>query len=271
MNADTAVVDTAAASARAGFWRRTLSFAIDFIIVILPFQILAAVLFATTAGMVQMTSGLFTICETGKSIPQALNPPPPHDSNFTRFCRVSFFGATTGAVLTVGRATREGTVTTTVSQGYMADKDGAPVNGTSIDLIFQLTFVAYLVGMIRNTGRTLGSRVVGIRVVDVTNPNASSVPLGKVIIRYLAMFIGVVPAFAVLIYAYAAGGGSADAMFDASFFRWFSITAVLGALWGIVLIVQIAMKTDPVYDRLAGTAVLKGGTPPPLPVNAPQS
>jgi uncharacterized RDD family membrane protein YckC len=258
----------AAALPRAGFWRRFLSFVIDFIIVILPFQVLAAVLFAATAGMLQMNTGLFTVCQVGKDIPQELNPPPPHNSNFSRLCRVSFFGATTGAVLTVGRVVREGNVTTTVTQGYMADADGKPIKGTSIDLIFQLALLAYLVGMICKTGRTLGDRIMRIRVVDVAAPEISGVPLGKAFIRYIVMFIGAVPAFALLFYAYVAKGGSADAMFDASFFRWFTIAAVLGGLWAIVLLIQIARKTDPVYDRLAGTAVLRNGTqagvPPPL-------
>jgi hypothetical protein len=268
MTSDATAGDATAGLPRAGYWRRALSFVIDFVIVILPFQMLAAILFAVTAGTVQMTSGLFTICETGKEIPQALNPPPPHDSNFTRFCRVSFFGATTGAVLTVGRVSREGQMTTTVTQGYMADRDGKPIKGTSIDLLFELALVAYLVGMIRKKGRTLGGRVVRVRVVDVANPQAVGVPLGKVTVRYLAMFIGAVPAFGVLIYAYFAGGGNADAMFDAGFFRWFTIAAGLGALWAIVLVIQIVRKTDPVYDRLAGTAVLRnerqGAAPPPL-------
>jgi len=55
-------------------------------------------------------------------------------------------------------------------------------------------------------------------------------------------------------------------MFTKDFFRWFIFAGGLGALWVIVLVVQIARKTDPVYDRLAGTAVLKhSGVPPALP------
>jgi uncharacterized RDD family membrane protein YckC len=242
---------------RAGFWRRWLSTIIDGIIVMLPFQMLAAVLFAMTAGMIQMDSGFFTSCADGKTIPQGLNPPPPHDSNFIRVCRVSFFGAPTAATLTVGRVTREGTTTTTVSQGYMLDKEGTPIRGTSIDWIFQLTFLAYLVVMVWKTGRTLGARAVGVRVIDVASPGVSGVPLGKAIIRYLAMVIGAVPAFALLIYQSATTGGGADAMFAGQFFQWFAYAAVFGGLWVIVLIIQIARKTDPVYDRLVGTAVVR--------------
>ena len=242
---------------RAGFWRRWLAIVIDGIIVIIPFQILAVILFATTAGMIQMDSGFFSTCMNGQTIPQGLDPPPPHDSNAIRVCRVSFFGAPTGAILTVARVARDGGATTTVSQSYMLDKDGTPVHGRSIDWIFQLAFVVYLVAMIWKTGRTLGSRVVKVKVIDAANPGAAGVPLRKVIGRYLAMMIGALPAFALLIYQRIAVGGSADAMFTGEFFRWFGYAAVLGGIWALVLIIQVARKRDPVYDRLAGTAVVR--------------
>jgi hypothetical protein len=95
------------------------------------------------------------------------------------------------------------------------------------------------------------------RVIDTANPGAAGVPLRKAIVRYLAMMIGAVPAFALLIYQRAAVGGSADAMFTGDFFRWFAFAGALGALWVLVLIVQIARKSDPIYDRLAGTAVVR--------------
>jgi hypothetical protein len=115
---------------RAGFWRRWLATLIDSVVVMFPFQILAAVLFAMTAGTVQMDSGFYRYCAAANTVPQSLDPPPPHDSNFARVCRISFFGAPTGAILTVGRVTRDGSATTTVSQGYMLDKDGTPIHGT---------------------------------------------------------------------------------------------------------------------------------------------
>jgi hypothetical protein len=185
------------------------------------------------------------------------NPPPPRDSNFSRTCHVSFFGATTGAVLTVGRITREGTMTTTVTQGYMIDKDGKPVNGFAIDWIVWLALLAYLVIMTWKSGRSLGDRAAKLRVIDTTDPGAPGVPLLKAFIRYPAMMIGFVPVFALLIWRYFAGSGSADAMFTADTFRWAMILLLIAAVWEIVLIVQVARKKDPYYDRLAGTAVIR--------------
>lgn len=242
---------------RAGFWRRLFSIMIDSIIVMLPFQVLAVVLFAMTVGTVQMNSGFYSYCVDGKNIPQGLEPPPPHDSNAMRVCRTSLLGAATGATLTVARVTREGNTTTTVSQTYMLDKDGTPIRGTSIDWIFNLAFLVYVVAMVCKTGKTLGARLVGVRVIDVANPGAAGVPIGKTIIRYLAMLIGAAPALALLIFQYVTTGGGADAMFTGRFFEWFTYAGLLFGLWTVVLTVQIARKTDPLYDKLAGTAVVK--------------
>jgi RDD family protein len=258
MSSESTIVDAPPPLPRAGFWRRLLSLAIDGIIVLLPFQVLAAVLFAVTAGNVQMYGGVtFTNCLNGKDIPQALDPPPPHDSNFIRVCRTSFFGAPVGATLTVGRNSQEGSMTTTVTQTYMLDKEGTPISGHSIDWIAQLALLAYLIGMVWKTGRTFGARVVRVKVIDTANPSSPGVPLGKATLRYLAILIGAVPALALLAYRRAVTGGSADAMFTADFFQWYAIAGLIGVAWAFVLIVQVAKKTDPVYDRLAGTAALK--------------
>ncbi len=257
MDSDAPSTDATTGLRRAGCWRRWLATLIDEIVVMLPFQILAAILFSATAGMIQMDNRFFSSCMTGTTIPKGLYPPPPHDSNAIRVCKISFFGAPTGATLSVARVARDGGATTTVSQTYMLDNDGAPVPGRSIDWIYHLAFVGYLVVMIWKRGRTLGSRVVKVKVIDTPNPGAAGVPLSKTIVRYLAMMIGAVPALALLICQRIAVGGTADAMFTSSFFQWFGYAAVLGGLWALVLIIQVAMKRDPVYDRLAGTAVVR--------------
>ena len=246
-----------AALVRAGCWRRWLAILIDWIILAVPFQLLAVILFSLTAGHIQMNNSFYSHCEPIKTIPQGLTPSPPHDSNFASVCDQSLFGARTGTTLNVGRITREGSTTTTVSQGYMLDADRNPVSGTLIDWIVVLAFIGYLVGMTHKTGRTLGARVVKVRVVDAANPQKPGVPLGRTIVRYLATAIGWIPAFTLLIYLNIAGGGSADAMFTAGTLQGSLFTVLLGVAWGIVLTVQIAQKRDPVYDRLAGTAVLR--------------
>jgi hypothetical protein len=257
MNIDAKRIDATVDLPRVGFWRRWLATLIDMVIVLAPLQIVAAALFAATAGMVQMGNGFYRACAPAKNIPQSLTPAPPRDSNFAHVCRVSFFGATTGAVLTVGRSTKQGSITTTVSQGYMLDKAGSPITGFSIDWIAALALLVYLVAMVTNTGKTIGDRILQIRVVDIAEPSVSVVPIRKVLMRYLAMTIGYAPMFAVLIHQYATRGGDVEAMASGNFFGWFTYAGAFAFLWIALLLIQIVMKRDPVYDKLAGTAVVR--------------
>jgi uncharacterized RDD family membrane protein YckC len=256
MNSDNARFDAMIDFQRAGFWRRSLATLLDLVIVSLPFQVVAAALFAATAGMLQSAGGLYKVCAVTKDIPHSLAPAPPHGSNFARICRASVFGATTGASLTVGRTTREGATTTTVAQRYMLDKAGNPIKGFSIDWIGELAMVFYLVLLESRTGQTLGDRVLGIRVVDAAEPSVSGVPARKVVIRYLAMAIGLAPMLAVLIRAYAISGGDADTFASGNYFLWFAFAGGFTFLWNSLLILQVVLKRDPLYDRLAGTAVI---------------
>jgi hypothetical protein len=111
--------------------------------------------------------------------------------------------------------------------------------------------------MIWKSGRSLGDRVVKLRVIDTVNPAAPGVPLGRAVIRYLAMAIGFVPMLAVLLYQRVAVGGTADAMATPDFFRWFMAAGLLTFVYCLVLIIQVARKKDPYYDRMAGTAVVR--------------
>jgi hypothetical protein len=48
---------------RASFWRKFLTYLIDIIIVWMPIQIIAALLFATTSGWIQETGGITYITQ----------------------------------------------------------------------------------------------------------------------------------------------------------------------------------------------------------------
>jgi uncharacterized RDD family membrane protein YckC len=250
-------LDVATEPRRGGFWRRWLATLIDAVIVMLPFQALAAILFSLTAGMIQLDNGLFRTCTVSREIPAALDPPPPHDSNFSNVCHFWFFTMKNGAVMIVGRTTRDGAVTTTVTEGYMLDANDKPIKGYNIDWIVWLSLVAYLALMIWKSGRSLGGRVVNLRVIDTTDPGAINVPLRKAFLRYLAMAIGFVPVFALLLFRRLTVGDNPDELFTTGFFQWFLGAGLIAMVWTIVLIVQVARKRDPWYDRLAGTAVIR--------------
>jgi uncharacterized RDD family membrane protein YckC len=243
---------------RAGFWRRALSSLIDGIIISLPFQLIVAFLFVSTVGRIQLYYGV-NICSVLNTLPDGLAPPPPAGSNFATECNVyAFFGAQTARSLQVGRVTTEGTITKTAARNYMLDRDGHPIDGVSVDWIVMLSLIAYVIAMETRTGATLGSRAMRIRVIDAAAPAGPSVPLRKIVLRYLAASIGSLPILAVLlIYYLALYGSDVDKIAASSFLVWLFITFMVLLGWLIFLSVQIATKRDPLYDRMAGTAVVR--------------
>ena len=242
---------------RAGFWRRLLALLIDFIIISLPFQVAVAILFAATSGRIQQTFGLYYAnCSMLQTLPGGLAPQPPAGWNFARECNVYLFGGQTAKTLRVGRATEEGATTKTVGRDYMLDRDGRPIDGLSADWIVIIAFVGYLLAMETRVGTSLGDRAMRIRVVDATVPTTPGVPLRKIVTRYLAVLVGFLPMWAVAL-AYLGGYGADLEEIPASFFTWLWITGAAAFGWIVFLSVQIIRKRDPLYDRIAGTAVVR--------------
>jgi uncharacterized RDD family membrane protein YckC len=240
----------------------------------------------------------YTTCSRLETAPDRLAPPPPAAANLARECNVYFLGAQTARILQVGRGIKDSAKT--AWQTYMLDRDGHPIHGVSADWIAMLALIAYLVAMETRTGATLGSRAMGIRVIDATAPAEPGIPWRKVALRYLAMLIGLLPLLAVLVI-YLGLYGSPDELrmllvklsagesfisevgfqafqwhpFWAAALRWPGLVLGDGAPsldqiewlfdfpdlvlkgWIILLGVQIAMKRDPLYDRMAGTAVVR--------------
>jgi uncharacterized RDD family membrane protein YckC len=223
----------------AGFWRRYLAVMIDLVILSLLFQIIGAILFVATSGWIQQSFGVtFTNCEIAQTVPDGLFPPPPAGANFARQCRVYFFGAETARRLEVGRLTTEGNTANIVSQSYMLDRDGQPINGVSIDWIVMVIFIAYLLAMETRFGATLGNLVMRIRVVDAAAPDHFGVPLRKIIFRYLILLTGFLPLIVVGPVYFALYGGDIEAVAGSDVFTWLTITGIAAIGWGIVLSVR---------------------------------
>jgi uncharacterized RDD family membrane protein YckC len=250
-------------SARAGFWRRAFASLLDVITIYVPFQLIISVLFVATAGHIQMSSpvAFYGECSEPQTMPDGLMPPPPAGSNFIRDCNIYFLGAQTARILQVGRLNIEGTSAQSVSRSYMLDRDGHLINGVSVDWIAILALIAYLVAMETRTGVTLGSRAMRIRVIDSATPVGPGVPLRKIVLRYLAMLIGILPILVLILAVPLIYGSDLEQLakfLASSFFLWVFIGGyIVGTGWAILLIVQVANKRDPLYDRIAGTAVLR--------------
>ncbi len=249
---------------RAGFWRRVLALLADMAIVLIPLQLIVAILFSATNGAVQGAFGFATsACYVVEQIPDGLEPPPPEGFNQIVDCRswVSILGLETARTLTVSRVTQEGTQTSAISLSYSLDAHGKPIkDAVDAGWLAEVALLAYLVLLEFRWGRTLGKRLTAIRTVDTASPDRIGLPFGKAFLRQVAMWIGVMPALALQFLWL--GGVSTESELESiannQLFWLGSIFGVVVALiWAVWIIVSLVRKVDPVYDRLAGTAVLR--------------
>jgi hypothetical protein len=88
-----------------------------------------------------------------------------------------------------------------------------------------------------------------IRVIDAGTPAGPNVPFRKIVSRYLVLLIGVLPFLAGIYF------GSVIKALAGSSFASVAVAVLFG--WIIFLSVQMARKRDPLYDRIAGTAVVR--------------
>jgi uncharacterized RDD family membrane protein YckC len=221
---------------RAGFYRRCAAALIDAIVVSAAIQLLAVVLFVTTHGAVQMSGG-FQLYNCAHKVaiadlPKGLVPAPPEQADAAKICRISFFGLETARQLTVSRTAKGDTAE--ASRTYMLDGDDRPKAGISLDWLLFPAFLLYLVALERRFGTTVGKRLSGLRVVDTEAPEGGNIPWRKAMIRN------------VLIWGWLLASEA-----------WLPGAGLLGIAWILWILIQGDRKIDPVYDRIAGTAVLR--------------
>jgi uncharacterized RDD family membrane protein YckC len=246
---------------RAGLWRRLLAFIIDMVVVLIPLQIVVAILFAQTNGAIQGSFGLkFNACAHVEKLPDGLQPPPPSGYNFIIDCRTSLLGFEVARNLTVGKETQTGNTRSGVFVTYPLGADGMPKDNVFYaNWIAILILFAYLVFMETRSGVTFGKRCVDVRAIDLADLSQVGLPVRKAVTRQLAKMIGSIPAFVVLLILYANVGGVED-MQRTLGSPWFKVVSIggslLGVAWLLWIVVSLARKNDPIYDRLAGTSVI---------------
>lgn len=238
---------------RAGFLRRALALAIDALVIITPFQLLAALLYVPSGGAIQATGTTFE-CHYVQ-LKEPLNPPAPARSNLARECRSSIFGFVTSRTLIVGGTLRTGHLTRVVLHSYNLADDAPSRRVFSLDWLAQLTFVAYLVAMEHRTGTTLGKCICRVSVVSWTSPGKIGIPLLSAAIRQLAKWLSFVPVLAFLLYEYWVDGLDGFITGKWSFTKFIWLMGVV-VLWYLINFILIITKRDPIYDRLARVAVL---------------
>jgi uncharacterized RDD family membrane protein YckC len=120
-----------------------------------------------------------------------------------------------------------------------------------------LALFIYLVAMECRFGATLGKRLLHIRAADIAELRRTGIPLRKAVLRNLLIPIGVVPMLVVLFVSYIANKGDPEGTFGGNFFVWFGAAGVVGTVWNLWVLIEIVRKRDPIYDKIAGTAVLR--------------
>jgi hypothetical protein len=263
---------------RAGFWRRAGVVVVDTAVVMLALQCLLVLAFALTDGKVQGRFGVTsTVCESYGSLSPALirklNPPPPEAPDSILSCQTRFLGLPMAAQLIVSRApqlTEIGTELRSAARTtYALNTRPAFVDAFNVDLIANLLLPLAIVWQWALRGRTLGGRLLRLRVIRTVEdgPPVPGEERGA---------IGWEPACKRLVLSLAATAGLAVPAGCVAFALVFLVArsdhvgvfwvaigiAVLGAgaqvaAW-VVILNDIVWRRDPIYDRWARTAAVVG-------------
>jgi uncharacterized RDD family membrane protein YckC len=154
------------ATTRAGFWRRALALAIDVVVVAFIVTVAGTILFALTGGQVRLSTALIDTVSCAQVDPQQLvlpNPPPFRITHAER-CTKRFFGYVHDRTLRVSEVTQSDSVTYIRAVTYPVGADGRLVPADYIDFMIYVLLVVYVLVLEWRFGRTIGKRLVGIRV-----------------------------------------------------------------------------------------------------------
>lgn len=237
---------------RAGFWRRAAAFVLDGLIVGLALQCVAVIAFPLSNARIQASSGIEHIsCRKLPAPPPGIPIPIDFGANFATDCRWSILGFNTAHTITVGRSTREGSTTKTLSVTVLADDQGLPIRGLSLDLLFVPLFVLMRLLFDGQRGSP-GRRLCGIRVLKPSGTEFDPPPRAALYVRYLVFALPSVPMWLSSIYG---GLFPGFALLEGPF-----VPIVIGssALSGVAIIwalIAIIRGRDAFYDVAAATVV----------------
>ena len=234
---------------RAGFWLRVGASLLDAAIILLPLQLLVVVLFAQTDGKIQGSFGLaFTICADLNSVPDEF-PHTLERIDTAQDCQVTLFGLPMSRKLVLTQVDQADGRKTNQTEDLRLNADGFYVEKLWLyaDLPALAIFLLYLVAYECRIGQTVGKYALDIKVVDRTAPDSLGIPLRKAILRHALLFA---PIFAFLLLQLGVTTLGAAVFVGL-------ISLAFAAVWLISVTISLVGKTDPIYDRLAGTIVVK--------------
>ena len=242
---------------RAGFWRRSCALAVDLMIGGFVIAVLGTMAYSLSLGSVQTAPFAVNIssCVSVAEIPADLTPSPPQDSNYGSDCSSgSFPGMTMKRVLIVGRqVTTEGREMRTW-QSYPLAPDGSRVAAFDASWIVQLGFLVYLASSLYFRGRTLGMRLLNMRMIWLSDPERIGIPLLSILLRFAVVILGFSPAIFLGVAAIL------WMLHDAEHAPMFALTVmslIIAAGWSLWNSILIGRKLDPIYDRISRLAVVR--------------
>lgn len=125
-----------------------------------------------------------------------------------------------------------------------------------------LAVFAYLVIMEAWIGATLGKWVVGIRTIDLSSPEQRGLPFSKALLRELTKVAGGIPSviwsgITLFMLSGVTDFASFVAKTQGGSFLLQAVLQFLPLVWLAWIGVSLVNKRDPIYDRVAGTAVIR--------------
>lgn len=246
----------------AGFWRRFGAIAIEIIVVTIATGVLLSVLYAVSDGRIQSSVGGYPFCDQLTVVPEGLDPRPLANPSFVEDCRIALPGLNVGRLLRVGARANDNILAHESMQTYWLDSDGAFLAGVlSLSFLPFINFPLYSIWMEGRSGQTIGKRLLRIRTIDIDKPDSIGVPMAKVFWRQFWLFT--LTAFSTLgeitrdwiVQPYSES--FQEVLDNPLYYVSEGIGLVTGTFLIVIFVVAVVRKRSPLYDRLAGTAVVR--------------
>src|SRR6202163_1173982 len=242
-------------SMRGGFWRRALAVSIDLIAISAFLQVVALLLFPLTHGQVQFSGGpLYGLnCQKLASVPEGVSIPPEFNANSVTDCQQSLLGLPTARALRVSRITRDGAVTKVAQIRQRLDADGKPTPGLPLD-IFVLPLLIALRFALDRIGGSMGRRICRLRLSNASDGQYPP-PTTSLSRRYAAQALPLAPAWIWSVYAALFPGQ--ELLGSTLYWLFWAGTGIPLLIAALIAADSIIRRRDALYDRFAGTRVLR--------------
>jgi hypothetical protein len=164
-------------------------------------------------------------------------------------CSRSSLGFELGRFLQISRTERTDSGTTTEWERFWLDAEGRVTERPGYDVsgLSGLVLLVYFIGMEARYGATVGKWIMRSRVVVRSDPAKQALGIPRALGRRLLMMLVFV---AILPVLFAPIGTDLRSIS-------IRVGAALAAAWVVWIVISMVRKRDTIYDRLAGTAVVR--------------